>query len=47
MFERFLPEHSDELWSEELWPQRFDLSNITQKPQHVAVKLLLVWKLLR
>lgn len=41
-----LPEHSDELWSEQLWPQCFDLSNITQKPQHVAVKLLLIWKLL-
>lgn len=41
-----LPEHSDELWGEQLWPQCFDLSNISQKPQHVAVKLLFVWKLL-
>lgn len=41
-----LPEYSDELWGEQLWPQSFDLSNISQKPQHVAVQLLLVWKLL-
>lgn len=41
-----LPENSDELWREQLWPECFDLGNISQKPQHVAVKLLLIRKLL-
>lgn len=41
-----LPEYSDELWSEQLRPQYFHLSHISQKPQHVAMQLLLVWKLL-
>lgn len=41
-----LPENSDELWGEQLGPQRFNLSNVSQKTQHVAVKLLFIWKLL-
>lgn len=41
------PEHGDELRREQLRPQRLHLRHVTQKPQHVAVELLLVWKLLR
>lgn len=41
-----LPEHSDKLRGEKLWPQSFDLSNISQQPQHVAMEFLFVWKLL-
>ncbi|KAG7273782.1 hypothetical protein CRUP_003282 [Coryphaenoides rupestris] len=36
-----VPEHGDELWGEQLWPQGPDLRNVTQQPQHVAVELLL------
>lgn len=42
-----LREYSDELWRQQLWPQRSDFGNVTQKSQHVSVKFLLVWKLLR
>lgn len=42
-----LREYSDELWRQQLWPQRSDFSNVTQKSQHVPVKFLLVWKLLQ
>lgn len=42
-----LREYSDELWRQQLWPQRSDFSNVTQKSQHVSVKFLLVWKLLQ
>lgn len=42
-----LRENGDELRRQQLRPQRSDLSNVAQQSQHVAVKLLLVWKLLR
>lgn len=42
-----LREYSDELWRQQLWPQRSDFSNVAQKSQHVSVKFLLVWKLLQ
>lgn len=41
-----VPEHGDELWGEQLWPQGPDLRNIAQQPQHVAVELLFVRELL-
>lgn len=42
-----LREDEDELWGQQLWPQSSDLSHVPQEPQHVSVKLLLVWKLLQ
>lgn len=47
VFLPLVPEHCDELWGEQLWPQSFDLSHVSQKTQHIAMKLLLVWKLLQ
>lgn len=41
------PENRDELFGQQLRPQRLHFGHVTQQPQHVTVQLLLIRKLLR